>query len=126
MLVTNLETYKISTMNTSLNNDNIKVPIMRDISEAINKFVAMGYTQNFKATENGLMSLETSKEYSPEELTIENFFRFEGISDPDDNSILYVLQAEDGAKGTIIDAYGMYADPLVGKIMKKIEHAEKK
>lgn len=111
-------------MSSLIDNDKIKIPYLRDLSQFHAKMVEEGYKENFKATETGLMSLETSKEYKPEELLIVNFYRFEGISDPEDNSILYVIEAADGAKGTMTDAYGAYSDPLVEKIIKQVKIQE--
>jgi hypothetical protein len=47
-------------------------------------------------------------------------YRFEGISNPDDNEILYAIETDDGVKGTLVDAYGMYADSNVASFMEKL------
>lgn len=52
----------------------------------------------------------SGKLYSPEELTIIKTYRFEGDSDPSDNSILYLIEANDGLIGYSIDAYGVYTN----------------
>ena len=49
------------------------------------------------------------KLYQPEELKIIKTFRFEGESNPDDSSIIYIIEANDGLIGYTIDAYGMYS-----------------
>jgi len=46
------------------------------------------------------------KYYQPEDLKIVRSFRFEGESNPDDSSILYVIEANDGLVGYTIDTYG--------------------
>lgn len=113
-------------MSTTRTNDSkINVPIMTDISTALNKFLQDGYTANFKALEEGLQCIESSKVYKPGDLMVVNFYRFEGISDPEDNSILYAIEATDGTKGTLIDAYGAYSDPLVEKFMKQVKIEDK-
>jgi hypothetical protein len=112
-------------MNTSINNPNIKVPILRDITPVLNKLLEDGYKASFKAVESGLQCLDTDKIYKPSELLVVNYYRFEGISDPSDNSILYAIQASDGTKGTLLDAYGAYSDPLVEKLMKQVKIEEK-
>ena len=50
------------------------------------------------------------KTYSPDELAIIKTYRFEGASDPGDNSILYLLEANDGSQGYTMDAYGVYSN----------------
>ena len=80
----------------------------------------------FKINDSGLKSIKTNKIYQPEEIHISNFFRFEGQSDPNDNTILYVIETEDGAKGTVVDAYGPYADTKLTEFLKKVEDFNKK
>jgi hypothetical protein len=111
--------------NTPLNESKIKVPYMRDMSQTLNKIIQQGYTQNFKVTEEGLACLETEKVYNAADLVVVNFYRFEGISDPSDSSILYAIEASDGTKGTLVDAYGAYSDPLVEMFMKQVRIEEK-
>jgi hypothetical protein len=110
---------------TDLNDKKIKVPLMRDMSTVLKKMNEEGYTGNFRVCEEGLECLDTNKIYKPAELVVENFYRFEGISDPDDNSILYAIRTNDGTKGTLMDAYGAYSDPLVEKFMKQVRIEDK-
>lgn len=50
------------------------------------------------------------KYYNPEDLTIIKTFRFEGDSNPDDSSIIYLIEAKDGLIGYSMDAYGVYSN----------------
>lgn len=99
---------------------------MNTLADCVNKLTSDGFTSNFKVDENGLLSVETEKHYSPEQVHIINFFRFEGASDPGDNSILYAIETDDGTKGTLTDAYGTYDDPEVGKFIEQVEDIAKK
>lgn len=99
---------------------------MNSLAFSINKMVLKGYDDNFRMTDIGLKSLNTNKIYQPEDIHIINFYRFEGQSDPNDNSILYVVESDDGNKGTIVDAYGPYADRKLSDFMNKVEDIKKK
>ena len=99
---------------------------MRTLASVLNKKVQDGYAENFKVTEEGLQSLETEKIYKPGDVHIINFFRFEGASDPSESAIVYVIETDDGAKGTLTDAYGMYADPNIDKFIKEVQDISKK
>ena len=99
---------------------------MKTLVSCLNKVVKDGYTENFKVTEQGLQSLETERIYAPDQIHIVNFFRFEGESDPSESAILYIIETNDGAKGTLTDAYGMYADPTIDKFIKEVESISKK
>ena len=99
---------------------------MKTLAECLNKMVLKGYTEDFKAGERGLLSLHNERLYDVSDVNVVNFYRFEGASDPADNSILYILETNDGTKGTLVDAYGPYSDPLVNDFIKQVEEMNKK
>jgi len=103
-----------------------EVPFMNTLTYCVNKAVKGGYTDNFKVTDRGLQKEESDTIYHPEQVKVVNYFRFEGQSDPGDNTILYIIETDDGSKGTLIDAYGAYSDPKVNKFMKQVEDLHKK
>jgi hypothetical protein len=99
---------------------------MTDLDKCHKKMAEKGYTEQFQVTEEGLRAVETGLVYSPSEVNVPDFFRFEGMSDPDDMSILYVIETADGHKGTLVDAYGLYADENIGRFMVEVESIQKK
>ena len=101
------------------------MPELRTLAYCTQVAVEEGFTENFQATAKGLESLETSRIYRPNQIHVVNFYRFEGITDPGDMSVLYVIETDDGAKGTLVDAYGTYADPDVAKVMIAVEDIAK-
>jgi pantothenate synthetase len=107
-------------------NENNSMPYMKSLATCVNRMVKEGYTEDFKITERGLESLNKQKNYSPDQIQIVNFFRFEGMSDPDDNAVLYVIETADGTKGTLIDAYGIYNDTRIGHFIKDVERVQRK
>lgn len=99
---------------------------MTTMVSCTNKLTTEGYTENFVAKERGIESQSNKKLYRPQDIKINSFYRFEGESDPADNSILYAIETSDGLKGMLVDAYGVYANPLVSKFILKIKEIEKK
>jgi hypothetical protein len=99
---------------------------MSTLSECVNTAVRAGYTDNMKMTKLGLYSCSRDKVYNPAQVEIISFYRFEGPSDPADNSIMFVIETDDGDKGTLIDAYGAYADEHVNKFIAEVEKINKK
>ena len=69
-----------------------------------------GYTSNFYFKDGKLINSETKKEYTPTDLNIVAEHRYEGISNPSDMSILYVIKTNKGEKGTYLAAYGANAN----------------
>lgn len=108
-----------------LNESNIKVPYLRNLAQSLNAFMQQGFEMNFKAVKEGLLCVETERVFRPDELLVVNFYRFEGVSDPADNTILYLIESKDGTKGTLVDAYGAYADPLVSAFMENVKIEER-
>ncbi|HEU4471767.1 MAG TPA: hypothetical protein VFR58_11820 [Flavisolibacter sp.] len=107
-------------------NEHNSMPYMKSLANCLNRMVTEGYTEDFKITEQGLESLHKHTKYRPEQIQVVNFFRFEGESDPDDNAILYVIETNDGTKGTLIDAYGVYNNSQLAQFMKDVENIQKK
>lgn len=105
------------------NND--EIPHMKSLALLSNKMVLDGYDDDFKISDKGLKSLKTEKVYQPDQVNIINFFRFEGQSDPNDNTIMYVIETNDGLKGTIVDAYGPYADRKLSEFMNNVDIQKK-
>jgi hypothetical protein len=101
-------------------------PYLKTLVECHKKLMDDGYGEDFIMDEESLKCLSTEKKYTPGEISIVNFFRFEGQSDPDDSSIMYVLETNDGKKGTLIDAYGAYSDPDISKFITAVEGIQKK
>src|SRR5262245_40193672 len=109
-----------------MRNESKIIPQMKTLGDCMDKLNAEGYREQFVATENGLKSTVANKEYNANEIKVVDYFRYEGASDPDDSSVLYVIETSDGRKGTLTDAYGMYADPDVAKLMAEVEEISKK
>lgn len=86
------------------------------------KLAKDGFTEDFRVADGRLrpFSSETLS-YAPEEVTIVDFYRFEGESDPDDMSILYAIECADGTKGTIASAYGPAGDSDNAEFFKQVE-----
>ena len=100
---------------------------LKNMSELINKVVKDGYTHNFMVNQDEeLVCQETEESFMPEEVKIVDFFRFEGMSDPEDNSILYVIETSNGLKGTLVDAYGAYSDAAINDFFQKVQAPDKK
>jgi hypothetical protein len=107
-------------------NEHNSMPFMKSLSMCLNRMATEGYTEDFKVTDEGMEATERNPPYHPDEINVVNFFRFEGESDPSDNAILYVIETNDGKKGTLVDAYGVYNDPKVTRFMKEVETIRKK
>jgi len=99
---------------------------MKTLVSSLHSFVQKGYLEDYKVTDKGLKAMKTKKIYQPDQVKVADFHRFEGSSDPADESILYAIETNDGGKGTLIDSYGPFSDTMVTEFMQKVEEIAKK
>ncbi len=94
------------------------------LTEKLAELEEEGYKADFKLEEGKLKVVDGEQSFSADELTIKEDFRFEGESNPDDLSILYALEAQDGTKGTVVHAYGPDANDALSEFMKDVKEDE--
>ena len=92
--------------------------------DAMQDLKRRGFTAKFEFVNNSFRTIDDGKSFSPDQLTIVEHYRFEGVSDPDDLSVLYALEATDGTRGTVADAFGPYANPDLGAFLKTVKMRE--
>jgi hypothetical protein len=92
----------------------------KTMEEAVRGLKERGFAANFEFLKNTFRDVETGKTFQPRELTIVEHHRFEGVSDPDDLSIVYAIEANDGTRGALADGYGTYANPDLSAFLKKV------
>ena len=84
---------------------------MNTLSQILEKLRLKKQDNEFDISEKGF-TCGKGKFYQPTDLKIIKTYRFEGDSDPADNSILHVLEANDGLVGYTMDAYGAYSNHI--------------
>jgi hypothetical protein len=90
------------------------VPHLKSLSVCRDKVVSSGYSDCYKVEQGKLLSTSTNHYYAPGEISVANFYRFECISQPEDNVIMYVIETRDGGKGTLI---ATYSDPGIKELL---------
>lgn len=91
------------------------------VADAIRDLEQRGFTANFELIGKTFRAVESGKTFNPEDLTIVEHYRFEGSSDPEEMAVVYAIQAGDGTRGTLVDAYGMYANPDLSAFLKDVQ-----
>lgn len=94
------------------------------LSVAIEDLQKKGYDTDFNLVDEGIESKHMKRTWSAEQIEVENAFRFEGMTNPGDNSVLYIINTHDGIKGLLVDAYGAYSGQISKEMIEKlrIEH----
>ena len=93
--------------------------------DALNGLKLRGYTVDFNLAFDHLKCNDSDRHLSTAEFEITEHHRFEGISDPEDEAVVYAIQAKDGTmKGTLVSAYGVYSEPVSEELLQKLEMHE--
>lgn len=92
------------------------------LSQAINKLkLEEGYEHDFNLLDEKI-ELKTEKEtFGVEEFEVDKVLRFEGMSNPDDNAILYAITTTNKRKGVLVDAYGAYSGQISKEMLDKLD-----
>ena len=108
-------------MNNTGNLNNKAMENYDSLIDALTGLKKRGYTEDFNLEKNGLHCQSMGISLKPEEFTIDEYYRFEGASDPDENSIVYAISSNRGLKGVLVNAYGVYAEDLSMEMAAKLK-----
>lgn len=94
---------------------------MTTVSEVLNKLKKDGYTVDFNLSDNCLICQENSLKVHPDEFVVDKHYRFEGLSDPADEAIVYAISSiKHNIKGTLVNGYGIYSDEMTDSLVKAL------
>lgn len=99
------------------------VPEAETLSEAMDALRSKGYTDDFRivADEGTLRCSGCGADVDPERLVVEDTSRFEGPSNPGDESILLALRCpECERRGLLVSAYNADATFEEGQVLRKL------
>jgi hypothetical protein len=93
---------------------------MFDVADLVNSLTQKGYRDSFTIDRERLHLTGTDRWFEPDEVTLDVLERFEGDSNPAEETLVLGLSANDGtARGTLVTSY-----PLEGEALRLLmEHA---
>ena len=92
------------------------------LSGTMNELRKEGYVEDFNLQQNCLECRNGQFKVFADEFKIDKYFRFEGESNPSDSSILYAISSDKhNLKGVLVNAYGIYSEPVTDELLKKLE-----
>ncbi len=89
--------------------------------EATNDLKKRGFEHDFNLERDRLYCKQLKMHYRPKEFIIKEVHRFEGMTDPGDNSVVYAVETSNHDKGVLIDAYGTYSEALSDGMLEKLK-----
>lgn len=91
------------------------------LSEAVNDLQRRGYADDLQLGGHCVVCGVKGVSLDPAEFHIDEFHRFEGDSNPEDQSIVYAISSEKhDVKGILISAYGADASPMTQEMVRKL------
>jgi len=90
------------------------------LSGAIQELKKDGYEYDFNLHPDAIECADLKRKLRPEEFHVDAVYRFEGMTNPDDSSVLYAISGLEGLKGLLVDAYGAYAEAVSPEMIKKL------
>src|SRR4030095_8934425 len=79
------------------------------LAATMDELTRRGFTEHFIPGNGMLRAANSGKLGRAGEARVVEYHRYEGVSDPDDMAILYALETHSGLRGTLTDAFGVYA-----------------
>jgi hypothetical protein len=91
------------------------------LSEAVNDLQRHGYVDDLQIAGHCVVCDARNVNLDPTDFQIDEFHRFEGNSDPEDQSIVYAISsAKYALKGLLVNAYGMDAQSMTQEMVAKL------
>lgn len=91
------------------------------IIEVLNKLKSREYKLNFRRETTCLYCFQSNEWIMPEDFTVDKYYYFEDILNPDAERMLYAISVTQGRKGFLIDACSVYADNISQEMMEKLK-----
>ena len=96
-----------------------------NLVDATNDLMKRGYTENLSLEGDTIDDKAKNIHMTADDFVIDEFYRFEGPSNPSDMSIVYAVTSEKyKLKGVLINAYGTYANSSSSAIQAKLSHEQ--
>lgn len=92
-----------------------------NLIDAINGLRKEGYEEDFNLKQNCIECRGGQYKVFHDEFHIDKFFRFDGDTNPSEESIIYAISSEKyNLKGILINGYGITSEPLTNEMLEKL------
>ncbi len=93
---------------------------MDTLSDRMRQLHAAGWTMQLSVSDGGLRCDGCGCWTAPEDVSVDEVYRFEGDSDPGDESILFAISVPCGHRGLLPAAYGNDQMPEVAEVASRL------
>ncbi len=97
------------------------MPSYDTLSQAVDDLQRRGYTDELVSGGHCFLCNARRMKIMPAELHIDEFHRFEGDSNPSDQSIVYAISSvKHGIKGVLVNGFGPSASAMTQELVAKL------
>ncbi|MFN8344560.1 MAG: phosphoribosylpyrophosphate synthetase [Spirosomataceae bacterium] len=95
------------------------------LSETMEALRKEGYVEDFNLHQDALVCRQGELKVFTDEFRIDEFYRFEGQTDPADEAVLYAISSEKhDVKGLLVSGYGVYTETVTDALLAKLRFDE--
>lgn len=99
-----------------------RINTMTTLSEVTTILDQRGYTVNLNQKEEYLECVANHTKLYHGDFTVDKHYRFEGISNPDDEAIVYAISSsKHNLKGVLIGGYGISSENCSSELLKALK-----
>ena len=92
------------------------------LSETINALRKEGYLLDFNLHDDCVVCHKNDHQLTADEFEIDAVYRFDGLTDPDGEAIVYAISStKHNAKGILVNGYGVYNDDFSSALIEKLK-----
>jgi hypothetical protein len=91
------------------------------LSEAIAELKKQGYDNDFNLHPEWIECPPLKLRLAPEDFHVDSVHRFEGMTNPDDSSVLYAIASPSGIRWLLVDAYGAYSESVSPTMIARLK-----
>ena len=92
------------------------------LTEAIEDLKKRGYDHDFNLDVDHIRSAAIDIEFRPEAFEVDEVYRFEGMTNPGDNMVLFAVRCKTGEKGVLMDAMGADGGEISMEMAQKLRY----
>jgi hypothetical protein len=93
---------------------------MDTLGDRMRQMHAAGWTEQFEVSGRGICCVACEHWATPEYVKVDEVFRFEGASDPEDQAVLFAISLPCGHRGVLPAAYGKDVAPEIAEVLKRL------
>lgn len=92
------------------------------VSQTLNMLrLDYGYEEDFNLLDEKLKTPQEREDFLSQDFVVDEVYRFEGISNPDDEATIYAITTSEGRKGVLLDGYNYTSGQISEELLKKLD-----